>query len=141
MAALILIRVNRWIISLFFTLFYLLFQYLFVVSLDPVLIMEEIYHRFYSISFILFILFMLTDPRTTPSVFSWQVVFAFLVALLSTALDYVYGFRIQHLFLSLFFFSLFTPLLELWQTKERKLIFKMTFPLFILATVVIITTL
>jgi len=112
MAFFILVRVNRWIIPLVFTLFYLLFQYLFVVNIDPVLMMEEIYHRFYSISFILFILFMLTDPRTTPSLWYYQILFALSIVLLSTALDYFNGFRIQHLFLALFAFSLFVPLLE-----------------------------
>jgi hypothetical protein len=137
MGVFILVRANRWLISLSFTLFYLLFQYVFVVSLDPVLVMEEIYHRFYSISFILFILFMLTDPRTTPSNNVLQVLFAFCVAVVSVLFDHVYGFRVQHLFLSLFLFSLFTPLVEHWQTKDRKLLFKVTFFLFILATVVI----
>ena len=113
-------------------------QYLFVVSLDPVLTMEEVYHRFYSISFILFILFMLTDPRTTPSANSWQVLFTFLIAFFSAVLDYYYGFRVQHLFLSLFILSLFMPLLELWESKERKLILRRTFFLFILAILVII---
>jgi Na+-translocating ferredoxin:NAD+ oxidoreductase RnfD subunit len=138
MAVFILVRVNRWIISFCFVLFYLLFQYLFIVSSDPVLVMEEIYHRFYSISFVLFILFMLTDPRTTPSKNYWQIVFAFCLAMFSVILDYVYGFRVQHLFLSLFLFSLFTPLLELWHTAEKKSLVVMTFSLFLLATVAII---
>ena len=138
MAVFILVRVNRWIISVFFTLFYLLFQYLFVVSLDPVLTMEEIYHRFYSISFVLFILFMLTDPRTTPSKNILQLGFALAVALLAVAFDYYYGFRVQHLFLSLFLFSLFTPLLEQWNIVEKKRLVIMTFSLFILTTMAII---
>jgi Na+-translocating ferredoxin:NAD+ oxidoreductase RnfD subunit len=137
MSVFILVRVNRWLISLSFSIFYLLFQYWFIVSTDPVLLME-IYHRFYSVSFILFILFMLTDPRTTPSSNVWQLFFAFLIALFSTVLDYFYGFRVQHLFLSLFLFSLFTPLLELWHTAEKKSLVSMTFSLFILATVAII---
>ena len=137
MALAILVRVNRWIISLGFVLFYLLFQYLFVVSSDPVLIMEEIYYRFYSVSFVLFILFMLTDPRTTPSSNYMQLLFAFLIALSSVLLDHFYGFRIQHLFLSLFFFSLFVPLVEQWKNRSKPL-FMMTFLLFVLATMVII---
>jgi len=138
MAVFILVRVNRWLISLCFILLYLLLQYLFVVSSDPVLVMEEIYHRFYSISFVLFILFMLTDPRTTPSKNYLQILFACFLALSSVALDYVYGFRVQHIFLSLFLFSLFTPLLEQWHTAEKKSLVVMTFALFILAIVAII---
>ena len=133
----ILIRVNRWIIPISFIFFYLVFQYLFVVSLDPVLIMEEVYYRFYSVSFILFILFMLTDPKTTPSKNYEQIGFAFLVAFFSVGLDYIYGFRIQHLFLSLFFFSLFTPMVEHWNNRSKALVLS-TFLLFVLATMVII---
>ena len=138
MAVFILVRVNRWIISLCFVLFYLLFQHWFVVSSDPVLIMEEIYHRFYSISFILFILFMLTDPRTTPDKHYLQIFFAFLLAISSVGLDYIYGFRVQHLFLSLFLLSLFTPLLEQWNSVDKKNLVFITFSLFILATMAII---
>ena len=133
----ILVRVNRWLISLFFSIFYLLFQYWFIVSTDPVLVMEEVYHRFYSVSFILFILFMLTDPRTTPSKNYFQIVFAFFLALFSVGLDYVYGFRVQHLFLSLFFFSLFIPMLE-HRHKKNKALYVVTFLLFVLVTMVII---
>jgi hypothetical protein len=137
MAIAILVRVNRWLISLCFTVFYLLFQYWFIVSSDPVLIMEEIYHRFYSVSFILFILFMLTDPRTTPSKNYYQISFALLIALFTVGLDYLYGFRVQHLFLSLFFFSLFTPILE-HRDKRNKALYTLTFLLFVLVTMVII---
>ena len=137
MAISILVRVNRWLIPLSFTVFYLIFQYLFVVSLDPVLIMEEIYYRFYSISFILFILFMLTDPKTTPSKNYLQISFAFLVAFFSVGLDYFYGFRIQHLFLSLFLFSLFTPMVEQWHNRSNTLLM-LTLLLFVLAIMVII---
>lgn len=133
----ILVRVNRWIIPLFFTLFYLFFQYIFMVIPDPVLIMEDVYDRFYSVSFILFILFMLTDPKTTPSNHGLQIGFSFFVAFFAVGLDYWNGFRIQHLFLSLFFFSLFTPMVESW-TKKSKALYGLTFLLFVLATVVII---
>jgi len=122
MAVVILIRANRWIIPLVFTFCYLIFQYLFVISLDPLLIMDEIYYRFYSVSFILFILFMLTDPKTTPQSNFWQMIFAFMVALFSVGLDYLNGFRVQHLFFSLFLFSLFTPLVKRYQHQSKRLI-------------------
>ena len=110
-AGVILIRVNRWIISLAFILFYVALQYLLVLSYDPVMIFEDIYLRFYSVTFTLFIYFMLTDPPVTPSKWQLQIVFAFLVALMSVLLDRFYGFRVQHLFMSVFFFSMFVPLL------------------------------
>lgn len=138
MAIAILVRVNRWLISVAFILFYLLLQYALIVSIDPVLIMEKIYYRFYSVSFVLFILFMLTDPRTTPSKHYQQIIFAFLIALLTVLLDRFYGFRVQHLFLALFLFSLLVPLVETWQIKSKRMIL-VTLLLLLLATVVIIT--
>lgn len=134
----ILVRVNRWRIPLFFTLAYLLFEYLLVVRIDPLLIMEEIYYRFYSVSFVLFILFMLTDPKTTPQKPYQQIIFATLIAFLAVGLERFYGFRVQHLFLALFVFSLFTPLLMEWQSESRAKIAKITLLLFVLAIVVII---
>ena len=112
LAIIILIRVNRWIIPLAFILFYLLLQYWLVVNYDPVTLFEDIYHRLYSVTFILFIYFMLTDPPVTPSKWYEQIAFAFVVALISTLLDRFYGFRVQHLFMSVFFFSLFINLLK-----------------------------
>ena len=107
----ILFRVDRWIIPLVFSISYLLLQYLFIVSSDPVLIMEEIIYRFYSVSFIVFILFMLTDPKTTPQKYWQQIFFSIFIALEATWLDHYYGFRVQHLFMSLFILSIFVPIL------------------------------
>ena len=101
----ILYRVDRWAVSLSFIVSYLLFQYFMIVQTDPVVTMEDIYYRFYSVSFIVFILFMLTDPKTTPSKKYYQVVFAVSISFLTTCLDYYYGFRVQHLFMILFFCS------------------------------------
>lgn len=107
----ILVRVKRWIIPLVFVLFYLSLQYFLVVLYDPVIFFEEVYHRFYSVTFMLFIYFMLTDPAVTPSKWQEQILFAFLVALLIALLDRFYGFRVQHLFMSVFFFSFFVNLI------------------------------
>ena len=134
MAGAILLRVHRWIIPLSFVLFYLLFQYFFVVSYDPVVLMEEIYYRFYSLSFIVFILFMLTDPQTSPSDSVAQIFFALFIALFTSLLDRYYGFRVQHLFLSLFFVSLFTPLVI---NCSKSLLLKTAFVAFIVIVVII----
>jgi len=107
MGVLILWQAERWSISVIFVLSYLCLQYVFIVSSDPLIIFEDIYERFYSISFIVFILFMLTDPRTTPTKVWQQGIFAFFIALMATAMDYYYGFRVQHLFMTLFVVSAF----------------------------------
>ncbi len=130
-----LVRINRWIIPVGFVLFYLLFEYLFVVSYDPVLIMEEVYHRFYSVSLILFILFMLTDPKTTPSNAWQQLGFALLIAFGSALLDRIYGFRVQHLFMMLFILS---PLVPILTAKNRKQLLIPTVLILLLAISVII---
>ena len=111
-AIIILIRVHRWIIPLAFIGSYLLFQYFLIVNYDPVILFEDIYHRLYSVTFVLFIYFMLTDPPVTPSKWYEQIGFAFLVALMATLLDRFYGYRVQHLFMAVFFFSIFVNLLK-----------------------------
>lgn len=103
----ILVRVGRLLIPFLFIFFYLLLQYLLVVYFDPTITFQQIYHRFYSITFMLFIYFMLTDPLVTPSKWQEQVIFVFLVILGATLLDRFYGFRVQHLFMSLFFMTFF----------------------------------
>ncbi len=135
----ILVRVNRWVIPLSFTLFYLLFQYYFVVSYDPVFIMEDVYHRFYSVSFTLFILFMLTDPKTTPQALHLQLVFALLIAFCATLLDRIYGFRVQHLFMVLFLLTPLVPLVTTYkESKNKKRLLIFTLSIFLLALSVII---
>ena len=134
----ILIRVNRWLISLSFIFFYLLFQYFLVVGYDPILLIEDVYYRFYSVSFILFIFFMLTDPKTTPSSYAFQLLFAFLIALITVLLDRYNGFRVQHLFLSLF---LFTPsisfLVSFLEKFSKILLLRGSFILFFVMAVII----
>jgi len=137
-AIIILIRANRWIIPLAFILFYLLLQYWLVVGYDPVMLFEDIYHRLYSVTFILFIYFMLTDPPVTPSKWYEQIAFAFVVALMSTLLDRFYGFRVQHLFMSVFFFSLFVNLLKINSNRVPLLKLTVIILFFAIATLTVI---
>jgi hypothetical protein len=116
----ILYRVKRWIIPIFFTLSYLLFQYIIIIQTDPVMEMETVLLRFYSVSFVLFILFMLTDPKTTPHHPLAQLLFASVIALSATLLDYLNGFRVQHLFLALFIISGSLPLVASRGYKKQK---------------------
>jgi len=135
----ILIRVERWVIPLVFIISYIIMQYVVIVQHDPVMIMEDVYHRFYSVSFLVFILFMLTDPRTTPQSIRGQAVFSIGLVFFSTLLDYWYGFRVQHLFMSLFFFSIMVPLSISWETNANPLVlFFTTFILLYLALSAII---
>ena len=117
---LILYRVDRWLIPVSFILFYLFFQYWLIVSYDPVMLFETVYERFYSVSFIIFVLFMLTDPRTTPSKRWHQVFFAALIVMIATGLDRWYGFRVQHLFMALFLLSPLVPLVSLWHERKTR---------------------
>jgi len=120
---LILLRVGRWIIPLVFTLAYLLFQIRGVAGYDPTLIPETVIYRFFSVSFLVFILFMLTDPRTTPRRGWQQALFALGVAALASWLDALHGFRVQHLFMALFLLSPLVPLLSREAWRERSLLF------------------
>jgi len=94
LATAILIRVKRWLIPISFTLFYLCLQYMIVLPSDPTLLMEDIYERFYTVSFVLFVAFMLTDPRTTPHSHWAQVAFSFVLALSVSLMDAMYDFRV-----------------------------------------------
>lgn len=119
LAILMLLRVDRWIIPLGFSVAYLLLQYFLVIQYDPVMLFEELYRRFYSVSFIVFILFMLTDPKTTPAKHQYQLLFALFAALVATLLDVLNGFRVQHLFLSLSLISVCIPLLEFFEEPVK----------------------
>jgi len=116
MALFILIRVDRWLIPLLFIATYILSQYYLVVYYDPMIILDSVIDRFYSVSFILFILFMLTDPKTTPKSYVLEIVFGVLIAFLSTLLDRWYGFRVEHLFEVLF---VITPLFALEKVWDK----------------------
>jgi len=134
LAFLILYRVNRWILSVVFVFSYVALQYFLLLPTDPVLLFEDIYARFYSVSFIVFIVFMLTDPKTTPSSYMTQSIFAIVLALGATLLDYFFGFRVQHLFMVLF---LCTPLyigLQLLYKEKRTIYFY-----FSLSTILLLT--
>jgi hypothetical protein len=112
----ILVRVNRWIIPLGFMIFYTLFEMLLIDQ--NTLIFEDLFERFYSVSFILFALFMVTDPLTTPKTPLNQTIFAILLSLSAALFDKFYGIRVEHIFLALTLISPITLLLEESKLKE-----------------------
>ena len=109
LGGIVLYRANRLLISLLFVIFYILFQNIFVVGYDPILLSEDIYQRFYQVSYIVFILFMITDPRTTPSKLIYQMLFVVLITLIDAMLDRYFGYRVMHIFISLFVVSAVVP--------------------------------
>jgi len=78
-ATAILIRVNRFLISLSFFISFIVLNYLFIGSSDPYWIFDHFLDSLYSTSFIVYIFFMLTDPVTTPSKSLQQIIFGFTV--------------------------------------------------------------
>jgi len=121
MALIILYRIKRLLIPTVFIGGYLFFQYSMLVVYDPMFLSEDLFRRFSSVSFIVFIFFMLTDPKTTPERYELQVIFSLFLAVLSTLLDYYYGYRVQHLFMVLFILSpLFVFFNMLPQEKENR---------------------
>jgi len=136
-ALIMLIRVNRWIISLSFVISYFLLQYFLIIHYDPVLSFEMIYRRFYSVSFMLFIYFMLTDPVVTPQKSIYQIGFGFLVALVSVLFDRYYGFRVQHLFMAVFILSPFVTIFNSCRTK-KDIIISVIVILFVAVTIITI---
>jgi len=138
LAALILVRADRWRIPIVFVISYLLFQYAWVAGYDPMLRFEDVWERFYSVSFLIFVAFMLTDPRVTPSGGWQQAAFGVMVALLATGMDRWFGFRVQHLFVVLFGISLWVPLIESGRSASQRM-WRVTLILFLLAIGAIIT--
>jgi len=119
-ALLILWRVKRWVIPLAFCLAYVFFEYYLVIRHDPVMIVEDFLNRFLSVSFLVFIVFMLTDPRTTPERLECQISFAVMIALGAAVLDAAHGFRVQHLFLSLTFCSPWVAIIVLYHNGHHR---------------------
>jgi Na+-translocating ferredoxin:NAD+ oxidoreductase RnfD subunit len=132
LALLILVRVDRWRIPVAFVASYLFFEYIWIVGYDPVATFDDIFQRFYSVSFVIFVAFMLTDPRTTPSSPHYQLIFGMVLAMLGTWMDRRFGFRVQHLFMVLFLISPWVPWIEAAPPEKQKT-FWVSLTLFLLA--------
>ncbi len=106
----ILYRVNRLTIPIVFSLSYIVLEWLVIGHSNPTWEISHFLTKFYTTSFIVYLLFMLTDPITTPESSLKQAIFAILVATVLVGLDYIYTPRVWNLFLALFFTSaLFVP--------------------------------
>ena len=110
LAVSILYRVNRLTIPIVFSLAYIALEWLIIGHSNPTWEFSHFLTKFYTTSFIVYLLFMLTDPITTPEGNLKQAIFALLVATILVSLDYIYTPRVWNLFLALFFSSaLFVP--------------------------------
>ncbi len=119
MAIFILIRVNRVAIPLTFIAIYIILEYLIVRGYNPNWEFTHFVNQFYTTSFIVYILFMLTDPKTTPDNLYLQILFAILVATILVTLELLTSQRVWNLFLALFITSiLFVPLYRELDKKE-----------------------
>jgi len=119
--SIILFRVNRYIITISFLIFYTIFSYMFIKNIDPTWTLEHFVSMLYSTSFIVFIFFMLTDPITTPKSSLQQLYFGILTALLIVLFNYFIGIRVWNQFLALFLTTLlFTPLYKKFTTNDYK---------------------
>ena len=135
---LILVRVNRFAISLSFLLSYVLLSYLLLGKSDPAWTLEHFIDSLYSSSFIVYLFFMLTDPVTTPNNIKEQSLFGFLVALLAVGLNFIIGVRLWHIFIALFLITaLCVPLFRKLKREERQKYYIIV--LFALTLTVIIT--
>ncbi|NWF35524.1 FG-GAP-like repeat-containing protein [Mariprofundus sp. KV] len=110
---LITMRVGRVLIPIAFTISYLILTYTFITK-NP----TEIMATLISGSFLLFIYFMLTDPRTTPDRPGYQILYATSIATLTILLELMLGARDITMFLALFIVSLFVPLMRIGQQKQ-----------------------
>jgi len=107
---LILVRVDRILITLSFIFSYIFLEYLIIGNSDPHFNLDYFLTKFYSISFVVYLFFMLTDPVTTPSNRWLQIAFGALTALIVVLLDYFSGMHLRNIFLALFLTSIiFVP--------------------------------
>jgi len=126
-------RVGRLMIPLVFMLAYTILSYLFLTHN-----IVEIFLILISGSFILFIFFMLTDPRTTPETTLSQVMFSVIIALLTIVLELFLGVKDINMFLALFIVTLSIPWVrhfELLPIAQK--IYKILFVLIILIVVLL----
>jgi hypothetical protein len=119
-AVTVLVRARRWIIPLVFVPTYLWTQALWVVGYDPTFYLWDVVMRFESVSFVVFVVFMLTDPRTTPTHSGLQALLGVLIATAATLLDRWLGFRVVHLFAVLFVVTPWTVWIETHTTVRPK---------------------
>ncbi len=100
-------RVRRVIIPLVFMVSYSVMTYLFLTHN-----IIEIFLTLISGGFLLFMFFMLTDPRTTPESTLSQVVFALVIAFLTIMIELLIGVKDINMFLALFIVTLIVPLMR-----------------------------
>lgn len=114
--ALTLYFVDRLLLPIVYLSTYVALSYFLIVRPDPVMVWEDFLLRFYSVSTIVFVLFMLTDPRTTPQRWQAQSIFAAFVAIVSVALDRIFAYSAVHPFVALF---VVTPAYVLYRERCR----------------------
>ena len=113
----ILWRVKRVWIPLVFLVIYIPLQ-IYLFAQHGTYPLDFLWTRLFSGGFLIYSIFMLTDPRTTPEKTSWQIFFITLVALTATALDKIFGMVTAHLFWALTLISALVPLMRLWSKED-----------------------
>jgi len=104
-------RVHRVWIPLVFLMLYISLQFYFLTrhGIYPI---DFLWTRVFSGGFLIYSIFMLTDPRTTPERLRWQVFFVIMVAVVATALDMVFDVEAVHLFWALTLTSAWVPVMR-----------------------------
>jgi hypothetical protein len=116
----ILLRVERLLIPLAYASVYAAAASLWLFSNDPTLYFETFVWRYASVATVVFLMFMLTDPRTTPHTWYAQVVFAAAVAFVHIGLDTLYTPRMTHPFEALFIVSPVWNIVTARQSRQTK---------------------
>jgi Na+-translocating ferredoxin:NAD+ oxidoreductase RnfD subunit len=101
----ILLRVDRLLIPIVYIVVYAFFAQWKLFADDPTLYVEAFAWRYVSVATVVFLMFMLTDPKTTPSRWYAQIAFAASTALAHGLLDMIFTPRLIHPFEALFIVS------------------------------------
>ena len=121
LALAVLYRVHRWIIPIVFFTFYAAMYYWWLIPLEITMRFEDVLTAWSSVSFLVFSLFMLTDPVTTPRSSFGQVLFASCVATVAVFTDVLWGIRTVHLFEALFITSALATIVRPGLARRERL--------------------
>lgn len=107
-------RVNRAVIPVVFAVVYTSLNLMFI---NPSWLAASA--MLFSGSFLLFIFFMMTDPRATPDTMLYQAVFAIWVAVATYLIELNFGYFQINMFAALFLVSLFVPLIRHFESRRQ----------------------
>jgi uncharacterized membrane protein YczE len=121
----VLLRAERLLIPLVYVVVYAVFVNMWLFKQDPTLYAEAFVWRYISVATVVFLMFMLTDPKTTPHRWYMQIAFAAATAGMHAWLDILYTPRLTHPFEALFIVSPVWNIVTARQSRQKRVAYAM----------------